>query len=258
MPLSALTVVPRVVVCILFIALLTASAQIQGMHSFLNRREGTNVHKDALQDFTLIGLHRNFPKFEPKSILSVSFFLPQPGTNPDRKIFIEASELRDSCHYFMTANISPQWKNDSWNNFGPWPTADIIDQLSLSADNIGVLAGYRDGGDTPVYLPVDVSSNHDKLRLQPYRVHFITGRDLQSLEVSVFNSRGAPLNISVPTQRCDRALNPNCKLYAAGSSQSFLLNLLSLPSGEYHVKFLGHVPGSLTPTSLDIMLYHHK
>jgi hypothetical protein len=255
---SALTHVCRVVLCFLVVALLTSSAQIQGMHSFVNRREGTNVHKDALQDFTLIGLHRNFPKFEPKSTLNVGFFVPQSSANPDRKIFVEATELRDSCHYFMTANISPQWKNGSWNNFGPWPTADIIDPLSLGADNIGVLAGYRDGGDPPVYLPVDVSSNRDKVQLQPYRVHFITGRDLRSLDVSVSNSSGAPVSVSVPIQRCNKALNPNCKLYAAGSSQSFLLDMSSLPSGEYHVKFLGHVPGSLTPTSLDIMLYHHK
>jgi hypothetical protein len=252
---STLTLILRVGVCILVVALLTASAQMQ---NFVNRREGTNVHKDALQDFVLIGLHRNFAKFERKSILKVSFFLPEPGTHPDRKIFIEATELRDFCHYFMTANASPQWKHGSWNNFGPWPTADIIDQLSINADNIGVLAGYRDGGDPPVYMPVDVSPNHDKIQPQPYRIHFITGRDLQSLDISVSTSSGAPAKISVPIQRCNRALNLNCKLYAAGSSQSLLLDMSSLPSGEYHVQFLGHVPNSLTPTSIDIMLYHHK
>jgi hypothetical protein len=255
---SVLTHVCRVVLCFLVAALLTTAAQIQGMHSFVNRREGTNIHKDALQDFTLIGLHRNFRKFEPKSTLNVGFFLPQPNGNSERKIFVEATELRDSCHYFMTANISPQWKSGSWNIFGPWPTADVIDQLSLSADNIGVLAWYRDGGDPPVYLPVDVSANHDNLPLQPYRIHFITGRDLQSLDVSISNSSSAPVKVSVPVQKCNRALNPNCKIYAAGSSQSFPLDMSSLPSGEYHVKFLGHVPGSLTPTSLDVMLYHHK
>jgi hypothetical protein len=228
------------------------------MHTFVNRREGTNVHKDALQDFLLIGLHRNFTKFEPKSTLNVRFFLPKPNANPDRKIFVEAIELRDSCHYFMTASSSTQWKNGIWNSFGPWPTADVIDQLSLSADNIGVLAGYRDDGDPPVYVPVDVSPNHNKLQSQPYRIHFITGRDLQSLDVSVSSSTGAPVKVTVPIQKCNKNLNRNCKLYAAGSSQSFPLDMSSLPSGEYHVKFLGHVPGSLTPTSLDIMLYHYK
>jgi hypothetical protein len=254
---SALNLVCRAVLPVAAVGILTASIQIQGMQSFANRREGTNIHKDALEDFTLIGLHRNFEKFEPKSTLNVSFFLPQTR-NADRKVFVRASELRDSCHYFMTANTSPHWKSGTWNIFGPWPTADVIDQLSLSADNIGVLAGYLEGGNPPVYLPVDVSPNLDKLQPQSYRIHFITGRDLQSLDVSVSDSSGAPVKISVPIQRCNKALNPNCKLFAAGSSQSFPLDMSSLPAGEYHVKFLGHVPSTLTPTSLDITLYHHR
>src|SRR5215469_464318 len=119
MSLSAFSHLCKVVLCFLVLAPLTASGQIRGMQTFGNRSEGTNVHKNAREDFTLVGLHRNFAKFESKSTLKVRFFLPQSSRNSDRRVSVEATELRDSCHYFMTANPSPQWKNGSWNIFGP-------------------------------------------------------------------------------------------------------------------------------------------
>lgn len=253
-----LTTLRQTTVAGLCLALISSAfAQIQGMHTFANRREGTNVHPNALQDFTLIGVHRNFQAFSDKSTLTVSFFLPKLTGTSDRKVFVEATELQDSCHYFMEAKDSVQWTEGGWNTFGPWPTADIIDRLTLKAENIGVLAGYRKGSDPPVYLPVDVSLSRDKLPAQPYRIHFITGQDIQSLDITVFNSKGALVKVPLPPLRCNRSFNQNCKLYAAGSAQSFPLDMTTLPSGEYHVKFLGHVPSSFKPTSFDIVLYHH-
>jgi hypothetical protein len=31
----------------------------------------------------------------------------------------------------------------------------------------------------------------------------------------------------------------------------------SLVEGEYHLKLTGHIPGNSTPTSLEIVVYHH-
>ena len=233
------------------------SSQVQGMQSFANRDEGTNVHPNALQDFTLIAIHRDFQRFKQDATLQVRFFLPQLGGNPGRKVFVEAVELQDSFHYFMQAKSSSQWKDGNWNIFGPWPTKDVIDRLGLQADNLGVLAGYRMGNDRPVYLPADVYVNDGQPSTRTYTFHFITGQDLQSLDVSVTNGAGAKINVAVPPLKCNKTYNPNCKLYAAGSAGAFPLDMSSLPAGEYHIKLLGHVPRSLTPTSLDIVVFHN-
>jgi len=234
-----------------------ASCQVQGMQAFDNRVEGTNIHRNALQDFTLIAFHRDFQLFKQNATLRVRFFLPRLASSPDKTVFVEAVELQDSFHYFMQAKSTSLWKDENWNVFGPWPTKDIIDRLGLQAENLGVLAGYRGDDDRPVYLPVDVDVNEGPPSTQTYTLHFITGQDLQSLDVSVTNAAGVLMNVARPLLKCNRTYNPNCKLFAAGSAGAFPLDMSSLPAGQYHVKLLGHVPGSLTPTSLDIVLYHH-
>lgn len=235
----------------------TAFAQVQGMQTFENRVEGTNVHTNALQDLTLIALHRDFRLFKQNATLHVRFFLPQIASSTNKKVFVEAVELQDSFHYFMQAKSSNPWKDGNWNVFGPWPTKDVIDRLGLEAENLGVLAGYRADNDRRVYLPADVYVNEGPPLTHVYTLHFITGRDLQSLDVSVTNATGVVMNVATPQLKCKKTYNPNCKLYAAGSTGDFSLDMSLLPAGEYHVKLLGHVPRDLTPTSLDILLYHH-
>ena len=114
------------------------SAQVQGMQAFDNRVEGTNVHNNALQDFTLIAIHRSFQLFPQNATLHVRFFLPRIGDDANKKVFVQAVELQDSFHYFMEAK-NPKWKDGDWNIFEPWPTKDVIDRLGLQAGNIGVL-----------------------------------------------------------------------------------------------------------------------
>jgi hypothetical protein len=251
---------PQSITTVLVIASVSLSAsapafcQVQGMQTFENRLEGTNVHPNALQDFTLIAVHRDFQAFKENATLRVRFFLPRLPANQERKMFVGAVELLDSFHYSMQAKNSSAWKDGNWNVFGPWPTKDVIDRLSLQAMNLGVLAGYRVGNDPPVYLPVDVYEKEGQPLVRTYTFHFITGQDLQSLDVTVTDAAGAVMKVAKPQLRCKRN---NCKLFAAGSTGSFPLDMSALPAGEYHVRLLGHIPGNLTPTSLDIVLFHH-
>jgi hypothetical protein len=107
-----------------------------------------------------------------------------------------------------------------------------------------------------VFLPVDVYQNDAQPSAQIYTFHFITGSDLQTLDISVTNTAGVTMEAPKLQQKCIKTYSPSCKLYAAGSAHAFSLDMSALPQGEYHVKLLGHIPGSLTPTSLDIVLYH--
>jgi hypothetical protein len=233
-----------------------APAQVQGMQAFDNRVEGTNIHTNALQDFTLIAIHRNFQLFSQNANLHVRFFLPRLAGSPNRKVFVEASELQDSFHYFMQSKSTSKWNDGVWNVFEPWPTKDVIDRLGLYAGNVGVRAGYRIGNGPTVFLPVDVYQGDGQSATGTYTFHFITGSDLQSLDVLVTDSAGLAVKALDLQQKCNKAYNQGCKLYAAGSVHAFSLDMSALPQGEYHVRLLGHVPGSLTPTSLDVVLYH--
>ncbi len=244
---------------ILGILLATGAAtrgQVQGLQTFANRLEGTTVRPDALNDFTLLAVHRSFDSFSHDASLNVRFFLPKVIGNPNKDVVVEAVELQDSVHYLMRSK-TVSWTDENWNVFGPWPTKDIIDKLGIEGDNLGVLAEYHVANRLPVYLPVDVYQKDKPLATHPYTFHFITGQDLQSLDIAVTNRAGKEMKVPLPSLHCSRGFNPNCRLYAAGSTQAFDLDMSSLAEGEYHLKLTGHIPGNATPTSLEIVIYHH-
>src|SRR5215475_2483811 len=193
---------------LLFLAERTAFGQVQGMQSFSNRIEGTNVHTNALQDFTLIALHRGFQTFPRNATLHVRFFLPRSMDDPQKQFFLNAVELQDSFHYLMQAKTTGSWKDGNWNVFEPWPTKDVIDELGVEATNLGVLAGYRVGNEQPVYLPVDVYQDPSAFSKGVYTFHFITGQSLQSLDVTVTNSQGVPAKLPKLQLKCNKSFNP--------------------------------------------------
>jgi hypothetical protein len=239
---------------VLMTTLMVSSSWAQ-MQDFGNRQEGTTVHVDALEDLTVVALHRTFAPFSRNADLSVRFFLPKLPNDRNRDVFVEAVELQDSVHYLMHSK-NTSWTDGNWNVFGQWPTKDVIDRLGIDSENLGVLAQYRMASSPPVYLPVDVYQNDKQLTKHAYTVHFITGQDLQALDVSVTDKNGMAVNSVKQHLACNKTFNRNCKLFAAGSTQALDLDMTSVPEGEYFVKLTGHVPGSSTPTSLDIALYH--
>jgi hypothetical protein len=247
---------PHTVIAICLLLTATRYSHGQGMKDYGNRLEGTNVHPNALEDFTLLAVHKTFAAFPRSTNLNVRFFLPKLDNNSLKSVFLEAVELQDSFHYFMKAK-NPSWKDGTWNVFQQWPTKDVIDALGIQADNLGVLAGYRLGDSRTVYLPVDVYPSGLQLPVRAYTFYFITGQDLQSLDISVTNAAGQEVGLHKPPLRCNKTLNPACRLFSGGSTHAFDLDMSSLPQGEYHLKLLGHVPGTSTPTSLDIAVYHH-
>jgi hypothetical protein len=239
----------------LLMGLLTGNSRAQ-MLDFGNRREGTTVHVDALEDLTVVALHRAFEPFPRNADLKVRFFLPKLADSPKHDVFVEAIELQDSVHYLMHSQ-NTLWTDGNWNVFGHWPTKDVIDRLKIDSGNLGVLAQYRSGNKLPIYLPVDVYQEDQPAAKHFYTLHFITGQALQALDISVTDKNGTPVDVLRQSLSCNRSFNPSCKLFAAGSTQALDLDMSSLPEGQYFVKLTGHVPGSPTPTSIDIALYHH-
>jgi len=228
----------------------------QGMRDFHNRSEGTTARPNALEDFAIIGVHRSFRPFPRNANINVGFFLPTAPNNPPKTVFVEAAELQNSFHYLMRSKSSIAWKDGAWNVFAGWPTADVIDPLGVQSSNLGILAGYRIDNRPTVYLPVDVYHDDPKPVKLTYTFHFVTGQDLQTLDISVTNSNNPDVNLKKQL-KCNTTFNRNCRLYAAGSTQAFDLDdMSSKPAGEYTLKLLGRAPGVTMPTSLSIVFYH--
>jgi hypothetical protein len=231
-----------------------AYSQQAGSKEFANRFEGTRSVPTALSQFTPIALTRNAIHFQHNSTLYVRFFLPPIPTA--HGVTLRAKERQDSSNYFMDAK-NPPWKPGDWNVFGPWPTKDVIDALEIDADNLAVLASYERDGASSVYLPVDIYEDESQLTGHTYMFHFVTGKPLQSLEISVTDATGAKVESQTRTLKCPTSINVNCKLYLGGSAQSFPLDLSRQPQGLYHLRLIGRIPGSLEIVSEDFVIYHH-
>jgi hypothetical protein len=233
---------------------LFAQDPTSGMKDFDNRREGTTIRQDALEDFTVLSVDRYVEPYKNNATLYVRFYFP--SGLPAASAFVEALELQDSFHYFMQAK-QVQWKTGDWNVFGPWPTSAVIDPLDIHSDNLSVRAGVQLADKSRFYFPVDVYQKQAPPRKQSYTFHFVTGQDLQSLDISIVSDKGASVNLKVPILSCDRKMSVNCILYPAGTTQAFDLDMSQLPEGEYRIHGVGHMPKTSDETSLNIRLYHH-
>lgn len=232
----------------------SVTSQIVGMRDFANRLEGTTIQLNALNDFTFVALHRYCERFSKGSTLNVRFFLPQIATE-DSKVFVEAVELQDSLHYFMTAKAAP-WRRQAWNIFGPWPTRDVIDPNGIASDNVGVRAAYQIGNKTRVWLPVDVYSTDPQIPGRKYLFYYVTAQDLQSVDISVTNAHGQPVSITKPILQCNKGRNLNCLLYAAGNTLNFELDFSALSEGQYYVHLVGRIPKTFRTASAITAFYH--
>jgi hypothetical protein len=238
----------------------TGQVKVDGMKPFVNRTEGRTVHNDGHSSFTILGVHRTFAPFSNNQTIHVRFFVPSLSSSPQQgtSVLVEACELIDSFHYYMRSNDDIKWSYGALNIFEPWPTHDVIDKLGIDSGNLGVIATITTPGKPPLFLPVDVFTDHPVASDHSYTIHFITGRALQSVDVAVMDKSEKAAKPSSVAASCNTAADPGCKIYAAGSTQELRVDFSSLPAGEYHVRIVGHLPGSFeTPTPADVAIYHH-
>jgi hypothetical protein len=237
--------------------IVTAQSVIQGPLPFENRFEGTTVHQDDLEDFTLVALHRSFEEFPANSNLGVQFFIPRLDRATAQTLFVQAAELQDtSQHYFMRSKPITQFQAHAFYAFTPWPTSDVIDKLRIKPKNIGVLAGWQASDSSTVYSPVDVFRIGHKVENGPYTFWFVVGRNVQSLELLVSNEHGQRVLPSLATETCNLDMDPDCTLYPAASTQAVSIDFASLPEGRYDVRFVGHFPKSSKQFAFDVRIYY--
>jgi hypothetical protein len=236
---------------IAIILLPSASAQLL---EFKNRTEGTEIpHGDA--DMQVLGIIASPVTFGPSSTLYANFYLPSgslaEASVNTTTVDLEAREITPVRNYFMKSKSAP-WQIGQWNQFGPWPTADVIDPKGIQPSNLTILAKYSKPDGSLVYMPVTISGENPSNSSNRYTLHFATSLEIHSLNVTITDPNG---NIeTLPLTQC--TAYPTCVLYEADSSHALTLDMSNRASGVYRVHLIGHVPNSTSRPELSIQIFH--
>jgi len=98
-----------------------------------NRYEGTIGIPLGKPDLELLSFVSYLEEFNSDVNLKVRFFLPKKSD-----VLIYGQEIRERKHYLMESKPD-NWVPDSWNEFGPWQTQDVIDKEKIPHSNLGVV-----------------------------------------------------------------------------------------------------------------------
>lgn len=111
------------------------------------------------------------PLFTSGEVLTVRFYLPKEST----VVHLYAREVEVKKHYWMQARPAP-W-TAGWNAFAPWPTADVLQKLGVSASSVGVLVRLDDRfpADGLVAPALLASVSEPGARIGRYTARFLSG-----------------------------------------------------------------------------------
>lgn len=103
-----------------------------------NRYEGRIEIPVGRPDVELLSFVGFLEPFNADVILRVRFFLPTTS-----EVFIRGRELREQKQYWMGSKPA-KWQAGAWNEFGPWPTSEVLSREGIPAWNLGVLIRLRE------------------------------------------------------------------------------------------------------------------
>lgn len=103
-----------------------------------NRYEGRIEIPVGRPDLELLSFVGFSEPFKQDVTLKVRFFLP--GHSAD--VFVQGRELREQKQYWMESKPA-RWETGAWNEFGPWPTRDVLSREGVCSWNLGVVIRPR-------------------------------------------------------------------------------------------------------------------
>lgn len=115
--------------------------------------------------------------------LKLSFFLPEK-----KDLYIVAKELTPK-HYYMMRPAETSWAA-GWQEFAPWPTAAVMNQLGIALNELGVLG--RVGHDMPgscEVVPICVFDSTVVDSALEYTLHFKPKVNLKSVRFVLVRER---------------------------------------------------------------------
>lgn len=243
--------------CVVILSLLTlALAQDVTYHLRSNRYEGLRDLQYAgeanLRLLSFIA-YREPANLANKPVLKVRFFLPRPGS-----AFITAVELRRQgrSHYQMRS-ARTDW-NAGWQEFSPWPTADVLAPLQISPDNLGVVARldseHEEG--SGLIAPVLVYAETYPPVATRYVAQFLPPSTLTKVNFDLAN---VDTGTRVASGRlCNDTPGQSKPCVAGNTPFEITLDLSGQPSGSYRLVIDTRVYGHASGPSQQYSFWHES
>jgi hypothetical protein len=186
-----------------------------------NRFEGQKGLEVRAPDLDLLSFVAYQAAPERGSSLKLLFYLDR-----NRQAFITARELMVRKYYFMEP-VRRDW-NAGWQEFGPWPTAEVLDRLNLPLRDIGVVCRLdNEGTGSGSVAPVWVYAEPPPRQALPYTLYFRPREDLSEVEYKV-----------VGPEQQRPAADGQLRDLAGGVPFSIRLDLSHQPEGLYTLSLL--------------------
>ena len=151
-----------------------------------NRFEGIKGIEVSAPPIQLIAFFSYKEEYGCDDILKVKFYLRNPSN-----VQLIAQELRTVEFYWMKAK--PQKWKSGWNEFSPWPVKDVLADLNIPLDNLGVLLrmgnNYGSGQVSPVILYCQSSPRPSNI--VRYKAYFRPGISLTGGFYEIYREHGS-------------------------------------------------------------------
>ncbi|MCX6627147.1 MAG: hypothetical protein NTW28_05915 [Candidatus Solibacter sp.] len=143
-----------------------------------NRFEGLIEVPASLPDLELLSFVAHWEPFERGATLRVLFYLPV-----EMPVVVESRELREQRQYWMESKPR-SWRRGAWNEFGPWPTTEVIAREGIASDNLGVVVRPRGEAWASTILPALVYHQHRPESVNRYSLYIRPNTTLRTVQYS--------------------------------------------------------------------------
>ena len=211
-----------------------------------NRYEGRREIPVSRPDFELISFLGHQEDYEVDVELRVGFFVPEAGGAT-----IYAQELRDEKQYWMESKPG-DWQVGGWNEFGPWPTREVLDEEQIAAWDFGLYVEVEAaaGSQDAIHLaPAVLYHSEVPDRLEVYTLCLRPNWDLKRLEVSVSPADGGGGEVILR----DRVLHQ----MPVGEPIQLDLDAAGLPDATWlRLEAVGGIRGRIDEAVFEMFFFH--
>ena len=150
-------------------------------HDRGNRYEGRIDIPVGKPDLELLSFTAWREPFTTDVTLKVRFCLPSAAP-----VFIQGRELQEQKQYWMEAKPTT-WTAGAWNEFGPWPTRDVLGKEGIPARNVGVVIKLdNDTLENASLLPAFVYHTALPASVTAYLLHLRPNATLKQVTTSLY------------------------------------------------------------------------
>ncbi len=209
-----------------------------------NRMEGIKPIDVSVYDLELLSF---VSYIEPTELnldvdLRIRFFADE-----DTNIFISAKELMPQKSYLMHPNKTEWLKG--WQEFGPWPTSEVLKPLKITIDELGIVARLRkDWPGSGTVIPLYIY--HSKLisKIEGYTIHLKSKENLDKVQYTLYR-----LGSTIPIKE-----NTVFSKFYGGVAFPIKLDLADQKSGYFNLVIDCEFESKIGGPKRKFTFYHNK